>query len=192
MGVATHLGINLAEYDKRIRTFIPNYQEMLGVAAGNISAHAKTIVDLGVGTGALASLCLKQAPHARVVGIDSDQEILTLAARRLGRSAMLVCDSFLRAELPPCEVIVASFALHHVRTPRAKANLYRRIRAAVRAGGRFITVDCNPAKENAVARKQRRAWAEHLRKSYSKTQAANSLPPGRMRIPTCHSIPKCA
>ena len=175
MGVASHLGINLAEYDKRIRTFIPDYEEMLDVAAGNIPANSKTIVDLGVGTGALASRCLKRTPHARVVGIDSDREILSVAARRLGRRATFVCDSFLRSALPPCDAMVASFALHHVRTPLAKVNLYRRIRAALRARGRFITVDCHPAKDSGLARDQRKAWTEHLRKSYSKTQAAKLL-----------------
>lgn len=175
MGVATHLGISLAEYDKRIRTFIPDYQEMLDVAAENIPANSRIIVDLGVGTGALASRCLKRASRARVVGIDSDREILSVAARRLGQRATFICDSFLRASLPHCDAMVASFALHHVRTPRAKANFYRRVRAALRARGRFITVDCHPAKDSVLAHAQRQAWTEHLRKSYSKTQAAKLL-----------------
>lgn len=62
-----------------------------------------------------------------------------------------------------------------MRTPRAKVNFYRRIRTALRAQGRFVTVDCHPAKDNALAREQQQAWTEHLRKSYSKTQAAKLL-----------------
>ena len=53
MSVATHLGIDLAEYDARIRSFIPDYEEMLAVAAAAVPAQARTIVDLGIGTGAL-------------------------------------------------------------------------------------------------------------------------------------------
>ena len=83
MGVAAHLGIRLADYDARIRTFIPDYEEMLDVAAAAIPARARTLVDLGIGTGALSARCLRTAPRARVVGIDVDPEILTLAARRL-------------------------------------------------------------------------------------------------------------
>ena len=37
MSVATHLGIDLGEYDARIRTFIPHYEEMLDVAAGSLA-----------------------------------------------------------------------------------------------------------------------------------------------------------
>ena len=50
MSVATHLGIDLAEYDARIRTFIPHYEEMLDVAASVIDPKSETIVDLGIGT----------------------------------------------------------------------------------------------------------------------------------------------
>ena len=33
MGAASHLGIDLREYDSRIRTFIPGYDELLDAAA---------------------------------------------------------------------------------------------------------------------------------------------------------------
>src|SRR5713226_3203952 len=128
MGVATHLGIRLAEYDARIRTFIPDYEEMLDVAAAAVPARARTLVDLGIGTGALAARCLEIAPRARVVGIDVDPQILALAARRLRDRATLAAGTFLRTPLPSCDAVVASFALHHVRTRAAKAALYRRIR----------------------------------------------------------------
>ena len=37
MGVASHLGIQLDEYDARIRTFIPRYERMLDVAADAVA-----------------------------------------------------------------------------------------------------------------------------------------------------------
>jgi tRNA (cmo5U34)-methyltransferase len=175
MGVATHLGIKLTEYDSRIRTFIPHYEEMLDVAAAAIPSPAPTIVDLGIGTGALSARCLRTAPRARIVGIDVDPEILTLAQRRLGDRATLVSSSFLRAGLPKCDALVASFSLHHVRTRRAKAALYRRIRAALQPGGLFISVDCQPALDPAVRRAQFDDWLIHLRRTYSPAQATALL-----------------
>ena len=80
MSVAAHLGIRLSEYDARIRTFIPDYDRMLDVAAAAIPRNTRTIVDLGIGTGALASRCLRRAPGARVVGVDADADILALAS----------------------------------------------------------------------------------------------------------------
>jgi tRNA (cmo5U34)-methyltransferase len=169
--VASHLGIELAEYDQRIRTFIPAYEEMLNAAANAVDVKARTIVELGVGTGALAARCLKRAPKASVIGIDADSGILALAGRRLGRRATLQTSNFVRATLPRADAVVASIALHHVRTRRAKAQLYRRIRAALNPAGVFISADCHPASAPDRARAQRDAWMVHLRESYSTREA---------------------
>ena len=175
MSVASHLGIDLADYDARIRTFIPDYEEMLGVAAAAIPARTRTILDLGIGTGALSARCLESAPGARVVGIDLDPAILALAARRLRDRATFATGSFLRAALPRCDAAVASFSLHHVRTRAAKAALYRRVHAALAPRGLFISVDFQPANDAAVLRAQRDAWLVHLRRSYTRARAAAAL-----------------
>lgn len=159
----------------RIRTFIPGYEEMLEVAADAVPRSARTIVDLGTGTGALAERCLKKAPRAQLVGIDADGEILKLAERRLGKRACLLRGSFSRTSLPTCDAVVASLALHHIPTRSAKAGLYRRIRAALRPQGAFISVDCQPAANPRVAREQRQAWKTHLLSSYAAKQAAGLL-----------------
>jgi trans-aconitate methyltransferase len=175
MSVAAHLGIRLSDYDARIRTFIPDYDTMLDVAASVIPGRTRTIVDLGIGTGALAARCLEQAPAASVVRIDADADILALASRRLKDRVTTVAGSFLRTPLPACDAIVASFALHHVRTRSAKAALYRRIRAALRPRGRLVIVDCQPARDRALRAAQRNAWLEHLRASYTRAQARGLL-----------------
>jgi hypothetical protein len=77
--------------------------------------------------------------------------------------------------IPSADAVVASFALHHIRTRNAKAKLYRRIHAALTRGGRFISVDCQPASETLIGRAQRLAWQAHLRKTYSPKQARRLL-----------------
>jgi len=175
MGVASHLGIKLAEYDLRIRTFIPNYEEMLDVAASAIPRRARSIVDLGTGTGALAERCLRRTSRARLLGIDADGEILKLAERRLGSRTRLLRGSFTRTSLPACDAVVASFALHHIRTRSSKQSLYCRIRAALQPRGVFISVDCQPAANRGLAREQHRQWKSHLLSSYPGKQAAALL-----------------
>jgi ubiquinone/menaquinone biosynthesis C-methylase UbiE len=175
MGVASHLGIKLSDYDARIRSFIPDYEEMLGVAAAALPPHPHTIVDLGIGTGALSARCVEAAPRCAIVGIDADAEILALAARRLGDRGTFVAGTFLRTPLPACDAVVASFALHHVRTRTAKSTLYRRIRAALRGRGRLISVDAQPARDAAIRRSQRAAWLDHLQRAYNPKEAAALL-----------------
>ena len=175
MSVAAHLGIALDEYDARIRTFIPDYEEMLAAGAACVPSDARTIVDLGVGTGALAARALKSARRATIIGVDSDAAILQAARRRLRRRARFVTGSFLTVDLPRCDAIVASLALHHVRTRRAKARLYRKITRSLRSGGILVTVDCHPAADRTLARTQRAAWAAHLRRSYGAAGARRFL-----------------
>jgi ubiquinone/menaquinone biosynthesis C-methylase UbiE len=169
--VSRHLGIDLREYDARIRSFIPAYDSMLDAAAGALRGTERMVVDLGVGTGALAARCLARAPHAHIVGIDVDEGMLDAAALRLGRRAVFIRGSFLRASLPSCDAIVASLALHHVRTRRSKQELYVRLRHALKRRGRVIVADCYPASDRSLARAQHDAWRAHLQPSYGARQA---------------------
>jgi SAM-dependent methyltransferase len=175
MSVTSHLGIRLDEYDARIRTFIPDYEEMLDVAAAALPRATKVLVDLGTGTGALAARCAAVARGARLVAIDADADILGVAATRLDSRATFVAENFLRAALPRCDAVVASFSLHHVRTRAAKARLYRRIKSALARDGVLISVDCHPSRDDAIARRQRAAWLAYLERSYSPRQAAGFL-----------------
>lgn len=175
MGVAAHLGIDLAEYDDRIRTFIPDYEEMLDAAADAVPPLARTIVDLGTGTGALAAKCVENARRAHVIGIDSDSGILAAAHGRLQERGCFLCANFMTAPIPDCDVVVASFALHHVRTRPAKTALYRRVRSALSRGGAVITVDCHPATDRELAGEQMAAWRSHLQNFYSRARATSLL-----------------
>ena len=175
MSVASHLGIAVREYDQRIRTFIPNYAEMLDAAASGLDPAARTIVDLGVGTGALSARCLQYAPAARVIGIDADTAMLPLARQRLGGRASLMTGNFLRSELPPADAVVATLALHHVRTRAAKARLYARIRTALRRGGVLLTGDYHPSENRTRWLAQREQWLQHLQATYTRSKAEQLL-----------------
>jgi tRNA (cmo5U34)-methyltransferase len=104
-----------------------------------------------------------------------DAEILALAQRRLGDRASLTAGSFLRAPLPACDSVVASFSLHHIRTRAAKASFYKRVRAALRPGGLFVIVDCHPASDAVVRGAQFAEWLAHLRRAYTPAQAKATL-----------------
>lgn len=172
MSVASHLKIKLAEYDNLIPTFIPYYSEMLETAAGTLRTLRRqpTIVDLGIGTGALSARCLKVVRDARLVGIDADGDILALATRRLGRRrphCKLVQGSFLETPLPRCDAIVASLALHHIHSAKVKAAFYMHAFATLRQGGMLVNADCCVASDAALARLERTSWRAHLQQTYS-------------------------
>jgi trans-aconitate methyltransferase len=147
---------------------------MLEIAASALDPAVRMIVDLGIGTGALSARCRGHVTRAKVVGIDADSEVLKAAAERVP-GANLICDSFACCEIPSCDAVIASFALHHVRTRKAKRGLYARIATAIRRGGQLINVDCQPAREKRLANRQFAAWKTHLRSTYNGGQAEDYL-----------------
>jgi SAM-dependent methyltransferase len=170
--VSTHLAISPAKYDARIRSLIPLYDELITEVAralGHAARPVRTIVDLGIGTGALARACLEHTPGARVWGIDADQGMMTMARTRLGRLSRRVTmttGNFVDAALPPCDAMVASYALHHIRTPRAKQAFYRRCYQALRPGGVLINGDCAPASTPRGFARDLDVWFAHLAKTF--------------------------
>ena len=175
MSVERHLNIRVDEYDARIRTFVPGYEEMIANVALTVAGHprCKVIVECGPGTGALTAECLAALPAARAVGIEIDGAIVELARRRLAAMAdraSFVEGSFLEMPLPPCDALVACLALHHVHSREQKQALYDRIRRAVGPAGIFVTADCFPSRDPARARAEHAAWHQHLHKSYSEAE----------------------
>ncbi|MFN2444997.1 MAG: trans-aconitate 2-methyltransferase [Vicinamibacterales bacterium] len=176
MGVSRHLKINLSEYDAMIRTFVPGYERLLEVTAATLAGlrtRRPHLLELGIGTGALAARCLATSPRARLTGIDADRAILEQAGRRLAPHAArvtLVSGDFSRYELPRCHAVVASLALHHVRTIPSKTRLYRRVAHALEAGGLLINADAAIPDDPSLATLAMDAWRDHLRRTYTASQ----------------------
>lgn len=178
MSVAAHLGIQTRDYDRQILTFIPHYEEMLDAAVQALAALDRPVarlLDLGTGTGALAARCAKRLKGVEVVGLDSDGDMLALAARRLGRRLRPVVGSIETTPFPACDVVTASFSLHHIASPATKREVFGRAFAALKPGGVLIDVD---SMLNSDARLQARdydAWRRHLAASHGRAGAVRIL-----------------
>ena len=178
MGATAHLGIGPGEYDKLIATLIPHYGELIDAAAAAVDIVARTVpavVDLGTGSGALLQRIRTVRPKAKLIGIDADPAMLSAATGRLGRSLQTIEDNFEQAAIPPCDVVSASFALHHIPTRRRKAAVYRRCFAALRPGGMLVSADCYLAVAGTIQRRNREAWLDHLKRSYTARKAEGFL-----------------
>ena len=178
MGAATHLGIKPGEYEKTIATLIPHYLELLDAAADAVNViarNAPAVVDLGTGGGALAQRILKVRPKARLIGVDADAAMLATATIRLRGRIQTIEDDFEQVRIPRCDVVSASFALHHIPTGGRKAALYKRCFAALRPGGMFVSADCYLANSAIMQTRHRQAWIDHLKRKYSPKKSENFL-----------------
>lgn len=178
MSVASHLGIKTGEYDRQILTFIPHYDEILDAAADALVAldrPARLLLDLGTGSGALAARCLKRLPGARVVGIDGDRAMLAMAEKRLGKKLTPVVGNFETARFPRCDAVTASFSLHHVPAPSAKARIFARAFAALRPGGILVDADCTLASDARLRARDHETWRRHLAMAHGPAGARKFL-----------------
>jgi tRNA (cmo5U34)-methyltransferase len=122
---------------------VPQYervQEEVALACEGISARA--ILELGIGTGETARRVLERHPGAALVGIDVSQEMLGAARDALVGHAVQLRAARLEDPLPPgpFDLVVSAFAVHHL-DGAGKADLFRRIAASLRPGGRFVLAD---------------------------------------------------
>lgn len=164
--VERHLRLEVGEYDRIIRTFIPSYDDLLDTVARAVAALEAPglVIDLGGGTGGLTERVLERAPTRTLEVWDVDDAMLAVAGRRLarfGERAVLRHHSF-DDVLPPCAAVVASLALHHVRDLGEKTLLYRRVHAALVPGGLFANADVTVPAEPEAARATYREWVGHM------------------------------
>jgi tRNA (cmo5U34)-methyltransferase len=129
----TYLEMVLAE--------VPAYRELQDeVARATIGIAAEHVLELGVGTGETSVRVLEVHPSAHLVGIDESEQMLALALRRLSGADLRV--RRLEDPLPagPFDLVVSALTVHHLDAP-AKADLFHRVAARLRHGGRFVMAD---------------------------------------------------
>ena len=163
--VQQHLRIEIGAYDETIRRFLPHYDEMLDTAAAATAAITpERVIDLGAGTGSLSERVLDRTRTTIVELWDVDDSMLAVARTRLARfgaRAELVHRSF-DEPFPPCDAIMGSLSLHHIRNLEAKTRLYGRAAVALRPGGVLVTADITIPQEAPVNAAAYRFWADQL------------------------------
>lgn len=165
--VQNHLGLLATDYDRVIRTFIPGYQRMLATIEQWLKQTIPSdgrVIDLGGGTGALAQSVLSQLPGVHVEVWDIDPQMLAVARERLAPFSQRVTfvEKSFTSELPPCDAVVASLALHHIPEPAAKRAVYANIFAALNAPGVFLNGDAAVDLAGPGGAGFRQQWGEFM------------------------------
>ena len=117
---------------------MPGYHRLQEAVAAATGEGASRILELGTGTGESARRVLARHPGAALVGIDASADMLAVAD--LPGADLRVAR--LEDELPggPFDLAFSVLAVHHLDGP-AKADLFRRVAAVLRPGGRFVLGD---------------------------------------------------
>jgi tRNA (cmo5U34)-methyltransferase len=129
----------------RERDAIPHRVEGLEVMLELLPERVERVLDLGTGDGNSLALVLAAHPDAAGVGLDFQEEMLRRARERFEGDPRVTIgkhdlDDPLPRDLGTFDVVVSSFAIHHLVHPRQK-ELYGEIFEHLRPGGRFVNVE---------------------------------------------------
>jgi len=119
---------------------VPAYQELQEQAAAATEGDARTILELGIGTGETARRVLARHPDARLVAIDSSPEMLERARAAVPDADLR--EAALQDPLPegPFDLVVSALAVHHL-DGAGKRDLFKRVAEVLAPDGRFVLAD---------------------------------------------------
>jgi tRNA (cmo5U34)-methyltransferase len=151
-----HQILSPKDYYTYITTLFPEYASFQSNAAHLLLSHLTPdalVVDLGCGTGNLASLLGIERPF--VLGIDHDLTSLAYAQDRQLSKTQWHYGELPNFDFPPAQAYHASLALHHLNEDWQEA--FHKIHAALIPGGIFVQTEMVKSPDAQV---QQRYWDE--------------------------------
>lgn len=132
----------LAEYDEHMLSCVEGCREGYEEMARLVPENAKTLLDLGCGTGLELAEIFKRVPHIEVTGIDLTKAMLEkLEEKYEGKSLRLICGDYFAVPFGEDFDCAVSFqTMHHFRKDK-KLGLYKKLYSALTQGGVYIECD---------------------------------------------------
>lgn len=128
-------------YLELIRAEVPDYDDFQDAVAGACGGLAvQRMLEIGVGTGETAQRVGLVHPAAALVAIDESEDMVAVAGETLLGADVRV--GRIEDPLPEgaFDLVYGALVVHHLDGP-GKADLFRRIAAQLRPGGRLVIGD---------------------------------------------------
>ena len=144
---------SLDDYDSGIRQIIPHYDLMQDVIISMISSDARTILELGSGTGELTIKLLNRNPSIQALCIDYSSRMIDYMKTKVenagnrNRVQWILNDfsdldrldhPYLKEE--SLDACISMLAVHHLEA-RKRMNLIRHVYSMLKPGGHFWIAD---------------------------------------------------
>lgn len=152
-------------YDRDRSRLIPGCDRLYSRALELIPPQAKSIVDLGAGSGLLSILLRQRFPAAHIHLIDFSAPMLALAKQRLGNDPNISYSQadYVTEPLPQQQcAIVSSLSIHHLDDTDKRA-LYYRCHEALKLNGVFVNADHIAGPTSALEVLYQQRWLAEIR-----------------------------
>ncbi len=165
--VEDHFHFHVAEYDRMIRTLIPEYETMHAMIVRwceCVLPSKARIIDLGGGTGSLTAAMAERFTDAEIEVWDIDTKMVEVARHRLEKYSERVrfVERSFEEPLPECDAVVACIALHHIKDSNRKTAIYSNIVQALRSPGIFANGDATMSPELHTQEATYRLWTDFM------------------------------
>ena len=160
-------------FDCVIPLLIPFYKEIYNILIDTIpfdrNASIK-ILDIGCGTGTFAKTLKEVFPYAQITCLDFAQNMIDIARTKLiqyRKDVDFLVGDFNKLNLnKEYDLIVSSFALHHIQTDKEKIRLYKNIYRALNKSGLFLTADIVLGSNKHIKGLYDKKWKEYMTKNF--------------------------
>ena len=129
-------------YLAMMREAVPGYDRLEDETLAATGVGAKSVLELGTGTGETARRVLNRHADAQLIGIDASPGMVKVARASLPADRVKLLVGRLEDPLPEgsFDLVVSALAVHHLEGT-GKANLFRRIASRLDPAGRFVLAD---------------------------------------------------
>ena len=130
------------EYDEHMLQCVEGCREGYEKMAELVPENARTLLDLGCGTGLELDGIFKRVPHIEVTGIDLTQAMLDRLSEKFSdKNIRLICDDYFKAHFGCGFDCAVSFQTMHHFAKEKKQELYKKIYSALTDEGVYIECD---------------------------------------------------
>lgn len=158
-----------ANYDSSRRLLVPCFEEFYRTAVAMAPfepERAIRVLDLGSGTGLLASFVLQRYSQASLTLVDISPEMLRKARQRFRHAAEKVSIlelDYNTQDLPGrYDMIVSALSIHHLEAEE-KRRLFQKVFHSLQPGGAFINADHIEAPTPSLFQTYREVWIGRTR-----------------------------